>query len=118
MGAHSGTFIRTFREVLVSTLPIALLILALQIVLVGTSMEGVMTFVVCTLMVLFGFTIFLIGVESGVNPAGESMGHEISKRKSRLFMVGLVFIISFLVTVAEPDVTVFATQVTSLFTTL
>ena len=111
-------FGRVFKEVVISTLPIALLMLILQIALVGATGEDVWVFFVCTLMVLFGFTIFLIGVEIGVNPAGESMGHEISKRKSRFFMVALVFIISFLVTVAEPDVGVFATQVTSLFTTL
>ena len=113
-----GDFRGTFKEVVISTLPIAGLMLALQIILVGATSEDIWVFIVCTLMVLFGFTIFLIGVEKGINPAGESMGHEISKRKSRMFMVGLVFIISFLVTVAEPDVGVFATQVTSLFTTL
>lgn len=118
MGAHSETFIHAFKEVVVSTLPIALLMLALQVILVGATSEDVVTFFVCTLMILIGFTLFLVGVEIGVNPAGESIGHEISKRKSRLFMIGLVFFISFLVTVAEPDVAVFATQVTSLFTTL
>ena len=111
-------FWRVFKEVVISTLPIAVLMLILQMVLVGTTMEDLRVFIICTMMVLFGFTIFLIGVEIGVNPAGESMGHEISKRKSRFFMVALVFVISFLVTVAEPDVGVFATQVTSLFTTL
>lgn len=111
-------FWRVFKEVVISTLPIAVLMLILQMVLVGTTMEDLRVFFICTMMVLFGFTIFLVGVEIGVNPAGESMGHEISKRKSRFFMVALVFVISFLVTVAEPDVGVFATQVTSLFTTL
>ena len=118
MGKEGVSFGSVFKEVVISTLPIAFLMLALQIALVDTTSEDIMTFLVCTLMVLFGFTIFLVGVEMGINPAGESMGHEISKRKSRLFMVGLVFIISFLVTVAEPDVGVFATQVTSLFTSL
>lgn len=113
-----GLVLRTFKEVMVSTLPIACLMLVLQMVLVGTTSEDIWVFIVCTLMVLFGFTVFLVGVEQGVNLAGESMGHEISKRKSRLFMVGLIFIVSFLVTVAEPDVGVFATQVTSLFTSL
>jgi len=46
------------------------------------------------------------------------MGSEISRRKSRLFMIAIVSLISFLVTVAEPDVGVFASQVTSLFPTL
>lgn len=99
-------------------MPIAGLMLVLQVILAGVNATDIWTFVVCTTMVLLGFTIFLVGVDRGVNLAGESMGYEISKRKSRLFMVGLVFAISFLVTIAEPDVGVFATQVTSLFTTL
>lgn len=113
-----GNIRGTFREVIVSTLPIALIVLIMQLALLRPSVEDVMLFVGCIVLVLIGFTIFLYGVDLGINAVGESMGSEISRRKSRFFMIAVVSLISFLVTVAEPDVGVFATQVTSLFTSL
>jgi hypothetical protein len=110
-----GTIGDTFREVMVSTLPIAGIVLLLDLVLVKPSMEDIGLFVACIAMVLIGFTVFLYGVDWGINDVGESVGSEISRRKSRLFMIAVVSLISFLVTIAEPDVGVFATQVTSLF---
>lgn len=107
-----------FKEVLMSTLPIASIVLVLQIALLKPEAEEVALFVMCIAMVLVGFTVFLYGVEKGINVLGTWMGEEISRRKSRLFMIAIVFAISFLVTVAEPDVSVFASQVVSLFTTL
>ncbi len=110
-----GTVGDTFREVMVSTLPIAGIVLLLDLVLVKPSMEDIGLFVICIVMVLIGFTVFLYGVDWGINDVGESVGSEISRRKSRIFMIAVVSLISFLVTIAEPDVGVFATQVTSLF---
>ncbi len=113
-----GSLKTTFKEVLLSTLPIALIVFILQLALVRPSASNILLFVICVVMVLIGFTIFLYGVDWGINILGEWMGSEISRRKSRLFMIAIVSLISFLVTVAEPDVGVFASQVTSLFTTL
>ena len=105
----------TFREVLVSTLPIAGVMLFLQIILAKPPISEILITIGSIVAVLIGFTIFLVGVEIGINPVGEAIGSEISKRRSRFFMVAVVFTISFLVTVAEPDVGVFANQVTSVF---
>ena len=113
-----GSLKATFKEVLLSTLPIALIVFILQIALLRPSPGDILLFVICVVLVLVGFTIFLYGVDWGINILGEWMGSEISRRKSRLFMIAIVSLISFLVTVAEPDVGVFASQVTSLFTTL
>ena len=110
--------LETAKEVLVSTLPIAAILFVLRLILVPFDLEETAMFLLCVLMVLVGFTMFLIGVEKGINPVGEAIGSEIPKRRSRLFMVAVVFTISFLVTVAEPDVAVFATQVTELFTSM
>ena len=113
-----GSLQTTFKEVLVSTLPIAAIVLILQIAFLSPSFSDVALFAACVVMVLIGFTIFLYGVDWGINILGEWMGSEISRRKSRVFMIAIVSLISFLVTVAEPDVGVFASQVTSLFTSL
>ncbi len=106
------------KDVLVSTLPIAGILLFLQLILLSPSPNDVLLFCITIILVLVGFSIFLIGVEIGINPVGGAIGSEIPKRRSKFFMVAVVFIISFLVTVAEPDVAVFASQVTEMFASL
>ena len=113
-----GNLQTTFKEVLASTVPIALIVLILQIALLKPTFSDVTLFVGCVILVLIGFTIFLYGVDWGINILGEWMGSEISRRKSRLFMIVIVALISFLVTFAEPDVGVFASQVHTLFESL
>lgn len=110
--------LETAEEVLVSTLPIAIILFILRLILVPFDLEGTLMFLLCVVMVLVGFTMFLVGVEKGINPVGGAIGSEIPKRRSKFFMVAVVFAISFLVTVAEPDVAVFASQVTDLFTSM
>ncbi len=107
-----------FREVITSTVPIVLLITILAIFVLGLPTDQMMLFLLCVVMVIVGFAVFLSGVDWGIHPMGMSIGQEIPKRRSRLFMIIIVFAISFLVTVAEPDVTVFGTQVHSLFSSI
>ena len=108
----------TFKEVLVSTLPIAALLFILQLTVSDASVSDLLMTLLCIVLVLIGFTVFLVGVDTGLNPVVEAIGSEIPKRRSKLFMIGVVFAISFLVTVAEPDVGVFTSQVESLFSAL
>ena len=99
-----------FKEVMTSTIPIVLLVAFLAIFVLKLPMDQILMFGLCVVMVIAGFTIFLSGVDWGIHPMGTSIGQEIPRRKSKMFMIVIVFMISFLVTVAEPDVTVFGSQ--------
>ena len=107
-----------FKEVMTSTIPIVLLVAFLAIFVLELPMDQILMFGLCVVMVIAGFTIFLSGVDWGIHPMGTSIGQEIPRRKSKMFMIVIVFMISFLVTVAEPDVTVFGSQVHSLFSSI
>lgn len=107
-----------FKEVCISILPITAVIILAAIFILDAPWEMTALFFLCVIFVVVGFTIFLAGVDVGINPMGSSIGKEIPKRKSKLFMIAIIFIISFLVTVAEPDVTVFANQVHALFSSI
>lgn len=102
-------------EVLTSIIPIVIVVSVLAIAVLQLPIGEALMFVLCVAIVIIGFTLFLMGVEYGIHPIGKAIGLEIPKRKSRIFMILVVFLISFLVTIAEPDVTVFGTQVHSLF---
>ena len=113
-----GLFAEKLKEVLTSILPIIIVVSILAAFVLKLPVEQLAMMVFCIVLVVIGFTIFLTGVQLGIDPMGDSIGREIPKRRSRLFMILVVFTISFLVTIAEPDVSVFATQVNSLFTSI
>ena len=110
-----GLFREKLREVLMSIMPIVVVVSLLAALLLKLPAEELAMFVFCVILVVLGFTVFLCGVDLGINPMGNWIGKEIPKRRSRFFMIAVVFTISFLVTIAEPDVTVFATQVQNMF---
>ena len=102
-------------EVLTSILPIVIVVTILAGFVLGLPLDEFVMFIFCVILVVIGFALFLVGVDFGIHPIGDAIGKEIPKRKSKFFMIAVVFLISFLVTIAEPDVSVFATQVNSLF---
>lgn len=71
-------------------------------------------FLIGSLMLFAGLTLFLAGAESGFSPVGERLGVVMAQKKNLVFMLILGFLIGFGVTFAEPDVNVLAYQVNSM----
>lgn len=109
-----------FKDALMETVqsiaPITFIVLLIQILMIGSPLENIATFVLGALMVAIGFSFFLMGVKLGMLPIGEAIGGELPKRGSILFLVAVTFAISFLVTVAEPDVRVLTSVINSVST--
>jgi len=103
------------KEVTETTLPIAALILALDTILVGATVFQFFLELSCCVIVILGFSLFLMGVDVGVLPMGKAIGLEMARRKSLIWMMVLAFVISMVVTIAEPDVSVFSTTVGKVF---
>ncbi len=72
-------------------------------------------FVAGGLLLIIGLTIFLLGVDLGIQPMGERCGAELTKKRSLTLLLVVAFIIGFIVTAAEPDIQVFGDQVRSIF---
>ena len=104
-----------FKEVFTSTMPVIIVVFLMQVFLTKSTYTDYMLFWAFSAFVLAGLTFFLHGVDVGVNPVGNAIGSEIPKRKSRLFMILVIFAISFLVTVAEPNVSIFGQQVMDIY---
>ena len=96
-------------------MPISVFILIVDTIYVGTNPLEFSLEIMCVVLVLIGFTLFLYGVDIGILPTGKDIGLEMSRRKSIIPMMVIVFLISIIVTVAEPDVTVFSSTVNVLF---
>ena len=101
-----------FAESLYSVLPIMLIVLALHWTIVPIG-ETLWQFLTGGALLVIGLSIFLLGTEIGMVPIGQKAGAALTSRKNFPLMLGAGFVIGFLVTVAEPDVQVLATQVAS-----
>jgi len=98
-------------EVTQAILPIVILILILHAFLPGISATTVLLFITGSIMVIFGMTLFLMGVKVGLLPMGEAIGADIPKSGSIILIIITGFLFGFLATVAEPDVRILADMI-------
>lgn len=104
-------FISKMKEVSKTLLPVVILVLFLSFTIVSVPTDITIRFIIGSILLLFGLTIFLWGVEIAMNPIGEYMSQEVASSKT-LFKVGfLSFLLGFLITVAEPDLLILGNQI-------
>lgn len=97
-------------EVSRSLLPIMAIVLVLSLTFVDVETDLILRFFICSVIVMLGLGIFLWGVDLAMNPIGENMSFEVATSKSLYKPVMLSFLLGFLITVAEPDLLILATQ--------
>ncbi|MGM0770498.1 MAG: DUF1538 domain-containing protein [Halobacteriota archaeon] len=105
-------FKETFKEVFLAVLPLSGVVLLIML-MIGMSSDMFLSFVTGALLVIGGMVLFLMGVKIGMLPIGESIGAELPKHNSLLFIVAVAFLLSFMATIAEPDVRVLSTMINS-----
>lgn len=101
----------TVKEVGSSILPVTFVITLLQFTLIGLPLEVFMKFLLSVVMVGSGLILFFIGVDIGLLPIGEKIGAALPQTGKIWLVVLGAMVLGYVVTVAEPDVRVLATQV-------
>ena len=99
-----------FKESLFSVSPIMAIVVLLHWTVIPLG-ETLWSFLVGGALLIVGLSIFLLGTDIAMVPIGQKAGAALTSRKNMPLMLGAGFVIGFLVTVAEPDVQVLATQV-------
>lgn len=107
--------IQKAKETASSVLPVMAIVLLLGGTIVPIGFDLLLRFFVGGLLLIAGLTIFLLGLDVGVLPLGERGGAELVKKRNLPLLLASSFAIGFLVTAAEPDIQVLATQVQAIF---
>lgn len=107
--------IEKFKETAVSVLPIMGIVLLLGLTVTPLDKLLLVRFILGGLLLIIGLTIFLLGVDLGIQPMGERCGAELTKKRSLVLLLLVAFVIGFIVTAAEPDIQVFGDQVRGVF---
>lgn len=101
----------TITEVASAVLPIAVLVTILQFTIARFPAELYLNFIFGAIMLIIGLAFFLIGSKLSVLPVGELVGSIVTSRGKLSMILFFGFVLGFVVTVAEPDLQVLATQV-------
>ena len=105
------SFMEKLKESLMAVLPITLIVFALIIFVIPTEMEVIIKLAISAVLLLLGIALFSLGADNSMVELGNNVGSTISKSKKIWFMVVCSFVIGFIITFAEPDLMVLATQV-------
>lgn len=102
------------KEVLYSVLPITVIVLLLHFTIIPMSSDQIWRFILGSLAIIIGMSIFLFGVELFVQPLGNLIGSTLAK-SNKAGLVGITgLFLGFFISIAEPALHILAVQVNSI----
>ena len=102
------------KEALISTLPITIIVYVLAFLPGFTfSRSEMISFTVGAVLLVLGIGFFNLGADIAMTPMGAHVGAGLSRQKAIHLLLVVCFVLGMLITIAEPDLQVLATQVSS-----
>ena len=101
-------------ESIAAVLPITAIVLFLSISISPLTPGTWTLFFFGALLLIFGMGLFTLGVDMSMIPMGEGIGVMMSKAKKYAVPLIICFVLGMVITIAEPDLTVLANQVSSI----
>lgn len=101
-------------EALQAVLPIAAIVLVLCFTIAPVSPSILLCFLLGAAMIVLGIMFFTLGAEMSMTPMGERVGAVTTKSRKLPVILGIGFLLGFLITISEPDLQVLANQVPSI----
>ena len=101
-------------EALQAVLPIAAIVLVLCFSIAPVSPSILLCFLLGAAMIIVGIMFFTLGAEMSMTPMGERVGSMLTRSQNLFLIIGVGFLLGFLITISEPDLQVLANQVPSI----
>ena len=101
-------------EALQAVLPIAAIVLVLCFTIAPVSPSILLCFLLGAAMIVAGIMFFTLGAEMSMTPMGERVGAVLTNSRRLPVILGIGFLLGFLITISEPDLQVLANQVPSI----
>lgn len=100
------------KEALISILPVTLIVVILHMTpLISLTDYELVVFLVCSFFLVLGIGLFNLGADLAMTPMGEHVGSGLARSRNLFLLLSVCFVMGLLITVAEPDLSVLATQV-------
>lgn len=99
------------KEALLSVLPVVVIVMALAATPVADlSYKELAVFLISSVFLIFGISLFNLGADISMTPMGKYMGTGLTKVGNLILLLFVSFLMGVLITVAEPDLSVLASQ--------
>jgi hypothetical protein len=100
-----------FKEVLASVLPITITVLILHFTISPLDSTMLLAFLIGSALVIIGLTVFLFGIDQGLEPIGHGIGNTLVHSRSFAIIITICLVLGFFISYAEPDLRILANQV-------
>ena len=100
-----------------SVIPIAIIIIIISVI-IGLPSTSILAFGISSILLMIGISIFTIGANMSMIEIGEHIGNSIVRKKKLYLILLISLIVGIVITISEPDLTVFANELTSIPTVL
>ena len=107
-------FTEKMKEVLASVLPVTLFVVILHFSVTPLTGMQIGQFLLGAFLVLTGLSVFLVGVDLGATPIGRHSGRVLVNTGKLPLLLAGGLLLGFLISVAEPDLQILASQVQQL----
>lgn len=101
------------KEVLTSVLPITIIVLILHLTVSPLKPDMLYAFFIGSALVIIGLTVFLFGIDQGLEPIGQGIGNTLAHSNSYAAIITVSLILGFFISFAEPDLLIPADRVDS-----
>ena len=98
------------REALAAVLPILAIVLILSVTIAPIPLSVLLCFLAGAVLLIVGMMFFTLGAELAMTPMGEKVGSSMTRTRNLGIIVGLSFLLGFIITISEPDLQVLASQ--------
>lgn len=98
------------KESIFSVIPISVIVIIISF-FIPLGVWPMVGFILATLMVIIGMSLFTLGAEMSMMNVGQGVGKYITEKRKLWLLLLLPFLIGMIVTIAEPDLIVLANQV-------
>lgn len=107
-----GVLLKKIKEATISVLPVTAIVFLLNLTpLVNMSSLELTVFIVSAFFLVVGIGMFNLGADLAMTPMGEHIGSGLTKSRIMKLLLTVSFLMGLLITVAEPDLSVLAAQV-------
>lgn len=100
------------KESVSSVLPITVIVALICFSIAPVSNDVMMLFFIGAVFLIIGMGFFTLGAETSMSVMGERVGANLSKSKNVWLIALISFLVGTIITIAEPDLQVLATQIT------
>lgn len=100
-----------FYETIKAVVPTLAIVLLIHFFITPLPTESLISFIVGMVVVLFGLTIFLTGIDIAISPIGEHLGRGIAKSNKLSIVIIGGLVLGFLISAAEPSLVVLGDQI-------